>query len=395
MKRKITFLLAISMALLTITPTVEASASDSAKVKVFNENIKYSASLDQFDSYNVSNISSDNLGEKESISKALLIGRFDTSDPAGPKFAWSNSTIKANFNGTGISVNLKSVGDNWFNVIVDGDVKEPINVNSTTASPITLTSGLQQGKHSIELVKRTEASQGEVQFLGFTVTDGKLLDAPKPSSKRILFIGDSITAGYGNEGASQYQSFTPKNENAYLSYGALTARNLRADVMNISCSGKGVMLNCDKSTTDILPEICDRVLPFDKTSLWDEDKWLPYIIVINLGTNDFSGGGILDKAAFTTAYKAFVDSIRYQYPEADVYCGIGPLLSGQQLECQRDYVSTVVNTRKSSGDKKIHFIEFPVQDYANGYGEDWHPSLKTHALMANQLTARIKADLGW
>lgn len=265
---------------------------------------------------------------------------------------------------------------------------------------MTLASGLKNEKHTIELVKRTEAFWGEVQFLGFTVTDGKLLDAPTPSDRRIMFIGDSITCGYGDEGNDPKQKFTEKNENSNFSYGALTAKNLGADPMIISWSGIGVLRDCTGDTSNVMPKRYDRIVPYTSTKLWDAEKWIPKVIVINLGTNDFSVDKvgippIPDKTAFTSAYSAFLDHIRNQYPKAYIYCAIGPMLSGDKLTIQREYISEMVNSRKSAGDNRIHFIEFPTQNPANGYGEDWHPSLKTHAIMADQLTAQIKDDLGW
>jgi len=324
----------------------------------------------------------------------LLVGRFDTSDPAGPKFAWSTSAIKANFQGTGISVTLKSTGDNWFNVILDGRVLAPVNVPAGSSSPVVLASGLTNGSHTIELVRRTEAWLGEVQFLGFNVSGGSLLAPPAPSARRIEFIGDSITCGYGNEGTSQYQSFTPKNENAYLAYGAMTARLLGADPVTVCWSGKGVVRNYGGDTSELMPALYQRILPYSATPAWDAGKWTPQVAVINLGTNDFSVG-IPDKAAFTAAYSAFVGKLRSQYPQAHIYCAMGPMLNGDNLTSARDFINTVVTQKNSAGDGKVHYIEFPMQDASNGYGEDWHPSVKTHELMANQLAAAIRKDLGW
>ncbi len=31
----------------------------------------------------------------------------------------------------------------------------------------------------------------------------------------------------------------------------------------------------------------------------------------------------------------------------------------------------------------------------NGIGADWHPSVKTHRLMADRLAASVKKELGW
>lgn len=324
----------------------------------------------------------------------LLVGRFDTSDPAGPKFAWSTSTIKANFQGTGISANLKSTGDNWFNVIIDGIVRTPVNVPAGTSSAVTLATGLTSGNHTVELVRRTEANIGEVQFLGFNVTGGSLLAPPAPSSRRIEFIGDSITCGYGNEGTTQYQSFTTKNENAYLAYGAMTARLLNADPVTVCWSGKGLVQNYGGDLNDLMPAVYSRILPYNTTLAWDTSKWTPQVVVINLGTNDFSTGSI-EKTAFTAAYNNFLGKIRNQYPNAHIYCAVGPMLNWDQLAKCKECITNVVSQKNTSGDSKVHFIEFPAQDGTNGYGEDWHPSVKTHELMANQLAAQIRTDLGW
>ncbi|MGD9154324.1 MAG: SGNH/GDSL hydrolase family protein [Bacillota bacterium] len=339
-----------------------------------------------------------NCATPPSCSAVRLIGRFDTGDSAGPKFAWSSTTIKANFTGTSISVNLKSTGDNWFNVVVDGVVRTPVNITSSTAMPVLLASGLTCGTHTIELIKRTEAWVGEVQFLGFSVEDGKLLPPPQASARRIEFIGDSITCGYGNEGTSQYEDFTTQNENAYLAYGSVTARSLGADQIAVAWSGKGVIRNFINYGGDInetLPQVYPRVLPSNTTLTWDFRKWIPQVVVINLGTNDFLCTGVPDETAFISTYLKFVQQIRSQYGDAHIYCAIGPMLSDDSLSDIRNYVTTVVNQLIAAGGSKIHFIEFPMQDGSLGYGENWHPSVATHAQMADQLVRQIKTDLGW
>jgi lysophospholipase L1-like esterase len=230
-----------------------------------------------------------------------------------------------------------------------------------------------------------------MQFLGFTTGSGSILSAPAASSRRIEFIGDSITCGYGNEGTDQYQSFTTRNENAYLAYGSVTARLLGADQITVAWSGKGVIRNYGGDTNEVMPQIYDRILPYDSFYLWDSSQWTPHVAVINLCTNDYSVG-IPDRNQFTTAYRNFVQKIRSQYPPAHIYCALGPMLNNDNLASARDYITSVVN---SLGDSRIHFIEFPMQDGSLGYGEDWHPSVATHEQMANQLAAQIRADLGW
>jgi hypothetical protein len=71
------------------------------------------------------------------------------------------------------------------------------------------------------------------------------------------------------------------------------------------------------------------------------------------------------------------------------------MLWGTGLDTCRNNIKEVINSFTSTGDSKVYFIEFPQQDGSNGYGEDWHPSLKTHELMADQLTKAIQDKLGW
>ncbi|NLU27284.1 MAG: cellulase family glycosylhydrolase [Hungateiclostridium thermocellum] len=322
----------------------------------------------------------------------LYNGRFDFSDPNGPKCAWSGSNVELNFYGTEASVTIKSGGENWFQAIVDGNPLPPFSVNATT-STVKLVSGLAEGAHHLVLWKRTEASLGEVQFLGFDFGSGKLLAAPKPLERKIEFIGDSITCAYGNEGTSKEQSFTPKNENSYMSYAAITARNLNASANMIAWSGIGLTMNYGGAPGPLIMDRYPYTLPYSGVR-WDFSKYVPQVVVINLGTNDFSTS-FADKTKFVTAYKNLISEVRRNYPDAHIFCCVGPMLWGTGLDLCRSYVTEVVNDCNRSGDLKVYFVEFPQQDGSTGYGEDWHPSIATHQLMAERLTAEIKNKLGW
>jgi len=324
----------------------------------------------------------------------LYIGRFNTADPAGPNSAWSATTIGANFTGTGISANLVSTGDNWYDVVIDGVVQTPINISSDISGSVTLASGLASGTHSIELVRRTEAWIGNVQFRGFTVTGGDLLPPSTPSARRIEFIGDSITCGYGDDGTDPSQNFTTQDEDAYMAYGPVTARALGADQHIVAWSGKGVIENYDGSTTGVMPQLYLQILPYDTTTLWDPSQWIPQVVVINLGTNDFANG-IPNETAFVTGYSNFVQQLRTYYSDAVIYCAVGPMLSYDNLTSAREYITTVVNQFNAAGDTKVHYIEFPEQDGSLGYGQNYHPTVAEHAVMAAQLTQQIETDLGW
>jgi hypothetical protein len=49
----------------------------------------------------------------------------------------------------------------------------------------------------------------------------------------------------------------------------------------------------------------------------------------------------------------------------------------------------------NGGHKDVHYVEFDRQDHRNGLGSSYHPSLKTHRILADKLTEAIKKEMGW
>lgn len=62
---------------------------------------------------------------------------------------------------------------------------------------------------------------------------------PAPRERRLLFIGDSITAGYGVLCNDSSGPFAPETESAWHAYAAVATRALDADAHVIAYSGKG------------------------------------------------------------------------------------------------------------------------------------------------------------
>src|SRR6188768_3245960 len=266
------------------------------------------------------------------------VGRVDTSDPTVARFAWSGTGAIARFNGSIASVELG--GGQEYTVVVDATVQPKLVAKEGLN---TLTQGLSPGEHTVELYRRTEASQGESTIRSFDFGGGQLL-APKAVVRRLEFIGDSITCGYGNEGASASCGFTPQTENHYLSYAAITARNLQAELSTVAWSGKGVVCNYGddaNSCTDPLPTYYDRILPNRADSIWDFSRFQPDAVVINLGTNDLSTSTDPDQSSFEAGYKALLVRVRHAYPNARILCTNGPMLSGTDLANARRYIGDV------------------------------------------------------
>lgn len=320
------------------------------------------------------------------------VGRFDTRDTAGPRCTWSASTVALKFQGTDLNVKLNEQGHDRWQVEVDGaptTVLEP----ESGAHVYPVAAGLPDAAHTVLLVKATEGFVGITQFLGFELNaGGKLLPNP-PARRRIEVIGDSISCAYGNEGANQNEHFSPKTENAYYSYGDIAARKLGADYDCVAYSGRKMWPD------NTIGELYDRALTDDAASQWDFSKWSPDVIVINLATNDF-GKAIPEEAGWTTAYEAFIKRLRTHYPRAVVYCAIGTMMgdwspTNKPLTTLRAYLKKIVSDMAAAGDLRVHVIDFGTQDMKNGLGSDWHPSKKTHEIMAAQLVETLRHDMDW
>jgi lysophospholipase L1-like esterase len=174
---------------------------------------------------------------------------------------------------------------------------------------------------------------------------------------QLEIVGDSITCGYGDEGTMPTCSFSADTENAYLAYGAITARALNAELRTIA--------------------------------------WGPAdAVVINLGTNDFSKGD--PGQAFVQAYETFLKRLRVVYPQAGIFCALGSMLTDPNLTTARGYLQKIVADSAAAGDSRVYFTEFATQDIGtDGAGCDYHPNLVTHRKMAQVLTQALHDKLGW
>jgi lysophospholipase L1-like esterase len=322
-----------------------------------------------------------------------FVGRVDASVPEAVRFAWSGVGVVARFSGTALGVRLD--GGQQYTVVIDGEVGPKL---TSTGGVDNLATGLAAGEHRVEIYRRTEANQGESTFRGFTIEGGELLAPPPAAERRIEIIGDSISCGYGNEGADRDCEFTPDTENHYLTYGAIAARNVGAELSTIAWSGKGVVCNYGDDPggcVDPMPIYFDRALPGSAVSRWDFALYQPQAVVINLGTNDLSTTVDPTEQDFVAAYVALLERVRTAYPDALILCTVGPLLGGADLTTARAYIASAVQQRTNAGDASVQTFDLAPTDPNDGFGCDYHPSLRTHEVMAEVLTSVLTAELGW
>ncbi len=333
-------------------------------------------------------------------------GRVDCDAADGPGFAFPGVTVRVRFEGTALELKLRDHGTgtatttNYYDVSVDGG--EPTLLEASSETEVyPLATDLPAGEHEVVIWKRTETNVGSGEILGFRLTGDKLLPA-QGHERRLEFIGDSITCGYGNEIETDMPDmfhFTSRNENSHNAYGAVTAQLLDAEYMAVSYSGKGMSRNYGGGAGKTVPEMyLDINADLSNGPVWDITRYTPDAVIINLGTNDFSTVGV-DRDLYKSKYIEFLTTLRGYYPNAALVTAIGPMLSdyypvGEMVwtKVQAD-IAEVVDARHAAGDDNVHTVIFQPQ--TSPYGEDWHPTKATHAAMAEQMSTKLKEVLGW
>jgi len=326
------------------------------------------------------------LAQQQAAEEVRFVGRFVHRSPSVAVFAWPGSMIEIGFSGSWLDVSFHDTGRNSMVVEIDG---KPSRLDLKKGkSTYRLVSGFPQGKHIVRLIRRTEPLFGPTAFMG-AASDGTFF-APPERDRRLFIIGDSISAGYGVEGETTSCKFSADTENQYLTFGAITARMFDADVITSAVSGKGLVRNHDGNAKNTMPEIYLRGLPAQPGNL-------PFprsdVIVVHLGTNDFSNGA--RPSRFAERYAAFLAELRRNDPDAMIYAAIGPLLWGDDLAAATKAVKEAVEARVAAGDEMVSFIGFEDPAEEGVRGCDWHPNSVGQQHMASILSERIEADLQW
>jgi lysophospholipase L1-like esterase len=323
----------------------------------------------------------------------LYSGRRDDSKPAEVRLGYSGARARLAFEGSAVSAKLESAKPNYMNVYVDGKRTEKLTIEGPEKS-YPLASGLTPGVHTVELVKATEGLVGPVIFRGFELPGGaKVVDWPNPETRKIEFVGDSITCGYGIEVNDPKIHFSPDTENFCDAYAWLAARALKADYLVVARSGIGMLRNYGgpvDGSPDNMPAIYDRVLFHEAQPSWDPARFVPDVVCVNLGTNDFGGAGPnLEK--FTGTYIAFVNKLIERYPEAKIVLLAGPMNNSLTL---KDTLEQVMETVNAQHPDKVSFFELSKQG-RHGFGADYHPSQAQGKINGAELAGYLSKLMGW
>ncbi|MBO4878341.1 MAG: GDSL family lipase [Ruminococcus sp.] len=255
----------------------------------------------------------------------------------------------------------------------------------------------------IRIIKLSEAAFSVGEVTAATDDDAVIVPAEvKPF--RIEFIGDSITCAYGVDDSNTQSEFATEAENAMKSYGYLAAEMLGAEYSLFSYSGHGIISGWtetgERNTREIIVPyygsagfsyaLAGDTAPQDIP--WDNSALPADIVVVNLGTNDFSYcSANANKGAvgeFAREYLRFLRTVREKNPAAEIIAALG--IMNADLYSQ---VEQAAQALRAEGDSRVRSFRFTMQDGRLGYGSNWHPSAETHLRAAEEIAAFIRAEL--
>ena len=310
-------------------------------------------------------------------------GRIDFSNKKAPEFSWAGTSVKAKFTGTSLKVKFNEKGKGMYYVFIDGNYDNGHVIKCKNGeNTYDVATGLKKKTHDLLIYKRTDGGKNTTAFLGIEVDEGAKLVKPDPRPKlRMEIYGDSISTGLGCDRKRGKEHSREATDN-FFSYGAVTARNIGAELHCISKSGIGLIKSWWPT---IMPQYYDRACA---TSLegsgeqWDFSKWTPHLVVINLFQNDSWIIKRPDKDMVIGKYVDFIKTIRGHYPKAKIVCTIGSMNANQGKWAK--WIVEAAGQMKSAGDKSVYSYVFKKRT------GNRHPNKKDHAEMAKELTAFVK-----
>ncbi len=325
------------------------------------------------------------------MGRTLTTGTSQTLEYPGIEIVLRFKGSSLRLEGEGLS------GENWFNLELNGQVQDPVETGVGSFS-LSLAEGLNQDEvHTVRLLRRNEHWQGSVRLDRFLIEGGESLAPPPFSSRRMMAIGDSITCGQGVDFIPPDAKEGHHTANAGGSYAWLLARSLGTQIHLVSYGGKGLIRDWEGNYDDLrAPEFFERTSPYDPDALWDHHSYQPELILIALGTNDFSSG-LMDPDTYAAAYVRFIERIHAVHPKAKFLLMSSPMLerTASEGEPAKETVLRQALRKVETHYRNHDSITLRIHEVGHYPGTEWdaHPIAPQHQAIAEELTPVIREML--
>ena len=340
------------------------------------------------------------------------------------RFSFANETQRADWSGSGIKLYLVAEKDT---ITVDlsfnncaGSCKfyilSQVNCVETNRFEITPDSSSLQlvlspvtvgEAYEVSLTKITEVScvdANGIMELGDLSVDGssvltkedfkKVAKSTCTGDLSMLVFGDSVSVAYGVDGTYPC-TYSAKTQNVLDGYAALVAQEIGAHLHVVGWSGKGVVRNYgDSSQTSVnpLPTLYNRTLGSlsasgdeTNTNYWTPTLYQPDVVLVLLGSNDYSTQPNPTDEQFITGLVNFLNALKSEYPTAKIAAMCSPSAHGPQC-------ANIETSTQTAGGVGYLFLDPSL--YNGGYGCDMHPNTVSQQNMANVVTPFVQSLLG-
>ena len=338
-------------------------------------------------------------------------GRIDWSDRTAPVFVFPCTSVRIRFTGKTLKVhvrNKRAYWENYLGCILDGEQSKFRLPDEGEALLEILGESpaeerTEDGVHEALLFKRQDACH-EVTFLGFEIEEGgEVLELlPKPQ-RRIEVYGDSVSAGEVSEAVEYTGKPDPEHNgeysNSWYSYAWMTARKLGAEIHDVAQGGIALL---DGTGWFNAPDYVGMETAWDKIHYnptfgpatdWDFAEYTPQVVIVAIGQNDNHPEDYMKEdyncsraLKWRRGYRALLEKIRRQYPDAWVLC-ITTL-----LEHDPAWDQSIDEVCRGMEDEKIRHFMFR----RNGRGTPGHLRIPEAEEMAEELSAYIEnLEIQW
>ena len=299
------------------------------------------------------------------------------------------SGFEVRFYGTKLSAKIISAGNKTPQICVAVDGQKimsasVIDLSKTRAErDYVLAENLDEGIHVVRVYKITEpftSSMGVKKI----VSDGYLINTPKTNKLKIEVYGDSITTGHNNlrETAAEAEDTADKIQNGCLTYAFLTAQNLKAEISVHARVGIGMYSawgysfvfknNWKKTYLSENDFLYNGINPE-----WDFKKYIPDVVVINIGTNDVWFNW--NETQYKTDMKKICDELFTLYGDNLKIVLVGGMMTSDNMPAMKAVAQEYF-------DGKVTTVTLPMS-VAN------HPRVSDNENAAKTLTAYLKKTL--
>ena len=256
-------------------------------------------------------------------------------------------------------------------------------------------------KTVIRVIKLSECAMSLAGIMPIEISEGERIRPTSKRQRKVEFIGDSITCGYGIDDEDPLHPFQTATEDVTRAYAYKTAAALNADYSMFSISGYGIISGYTgdptvKMTNQRIPDFYEAMgfsydkmpgIPAPADVAWDFQQYVPDAIIINLGTNDdsYCQDFTERQQEYADSYVAFLKVVRKHNPKAMIFCILG--LMGDRLY---PWICKAVKAYSGeTGDDRITTVHLPEQDASVGYVSDYHPLESAHEKAAGVLIPAV------